>query len=511
MLSFAWLGAARLLIVDFDPNDIIFHYHGQEDDSRLGSKLASLGDVNGDGFDDIAVSSANPRGIYVFFGGNPVDSFPDMFLEGYRTADPIDLDGDGIPDVVTSKIIDPIGTIYFFKGYGDSLASVPYDSLKPETENYNFGSGLATGYIDADEFGDILTSKRITPDGPILYYYSGCPTLDTMADWVWAVEEHLSHTFSDFGFIDFDGDGNQDIYLGLRADLDTLSYVYIFLGPDFGAGPDIIIGHPLDYDPSPVDQEYFAVDVANVGDLDGDGFDELSVEYYDRAFIYKSGPGADTLWDYRLAEPSHVTSAAGDINGDGYGDLLAGGLSMYGTVDVYLGGNGSFDEECDMVISRGDLPPLFLEFVGYSLSPAGDFNGDGYNDFVFACENFAFGAPGDVFVVQGGDYLPTDVTEPPERLLPEAFHLGQNYPNPFNAGTRIEFSLTREDTVTLTVFNILGQRVATLIDGRKCSAGHHVVEWDGRFSDDNYAPSGVYFYKLTTSSHGETRKMVLVK
>ncbi len=89
--------------------------------------------------------------------------------------------------------------------------------------------------------------------------------------------------------------------------------------------------------------------------------------------------------------------------------------------------------------------------------------------------------------------------------LPREIRLYQNYPNPFNPTTNISFSLARRGHVQLRVFNILGQLVATLVDG-ELSPGAHNYNFDGgRFA------SGVYFYQLTTESFSQSRKMVLVK
>jgi hypothetical protein len=89
--------------------------------------------------------------------------------------------------------------------------------------------------------------------------------------------------------------------------------------------------------------------------------------------------------------------------------------------------------------------------------------------------------------------------------IPSRFRLAQNYPNPFNPTTMIHFDLSRADKVTLKVYNIIGQQVATLVDG-KLQAGTYQVPFDA----DNLA-SGVYFYKLSSSVQSETRKMVLLK
>ncbi len=89
--------------------------------------------------------------------------------------------------------------------------------------------------------------------------------------------------------------------------------------------------------------------------------------------------------------------------------------------------------------------------------------------------------------------------------VPEDFLLSQNYPNPFNPTTNINFSIPASGQVKLTVFNVLGQQVATLVDGSK-PAGNYTVTWDAHsFS------SGMYFYVIETGSAKMVRKMMLMK
>jgi hypothetical protein len=88
---------------------------------------------------------------------------------------------------------------------------------------------------------------------------------------------------------------------------------------------------------------------------------------------------------------------------------------------------------------------------------------------------------------------------------PRAFSLSQNYPNPFNAITDIEFSLPAQADVRLEIFNMLGQKVATMVDG-VLPAGYHTASWNAT----NEA-SGVYFYRLTAGGLAKTNQMTLLK
>ncbi len=94
--------------------------------------------------------------------------------------------------------------------------------------------------------------------------------------------------------------------------------------------------------------------------------------------------------------------------------------------------------------------------------------------------------------------------------LPQEYALHQNYPNPFNPVTQISFSLPSAGEVTVQVYNLLGQRVRSLVSGFY-EAGNHSVDWDGANEAGKQVSSGVYFYRLTAGSFTETKKMVLLK
>ncbi len=91
-----------------------------------------------------------------------------------------------------------------------------------------------------------------------------------------------------------------------------------------------------------------------------------------------------------------------------------------------------------------------------------------------------------------------------------AYDLGQNYPNPFNPETKIKFSLERKENVNLSVFNILGQHVRTLVDGER-EAGPQEITWDGTDEAGKQVASGIYFYRLSSDKFVETRKMALMR
>ena len=94
--------------------------------------------------------------------------------------------------------------------------------------------------------------------------------------------------------------------------------------------------------------------------------------------------------------------------------------------------------------------------------------------------------------------------------IPDRFTLKQNYPNPFNPVTRIQFSLSEAGACHLTIFNIKGQVVRTLVSGFR-QAGRYTVQWDSRDDNGLPVPSGIYFYRLKAGDQVLTRKMGFIK
>jgi len=94
--------------------------------------------------------------------------------------------------------------------------------------------------------------------------------------------------------------------------------------------------------------------------------------------------------------------------------------------------------------------------------------------------------------------------------LPNKFSLKQNYPNPFNPSTDISFTLDKKADVSLTVYNMLGQKVRTLVSGTK-NAGTHTFKWDGRDNSAKAVSAGVYMYTLSDGTSTITKKMALMK
>lgn len=166
--------------------------------------------------------------------------------------------------------------------------------------------------------------------------------------------------------------------------------------------------------------------------------------------------------------------------------------------------------------------PDRFDFSAY-WAASGDFDGDGSVDIM--PNGMAGDGPdngrdnaGEAHVVSGrmvaqmlgGAVRSTAVNDELTGAVPEQVVLRQNYPNPFNSSTTIGFALAADTDLHLAVYDMMGQKVATLSAGRH-RAGTHSVSWQGRDAQGNRVASGVYFYRLTTAGRVDVSRLLLLK
>ena len=112
-------------------------------------------------------------------------------------------------------------------------------------------------------------------------------------------------------------------------------------------------------------------------------------------------------------------------------------------------------------------------------------------------------------MTDGRGYFALPLAALPGRALPARFALGPNYPNPFNPSTIIPYQLPTATHVRLEVFNLLGQRIATLVDGTR-PAGFHTATWHATDGSGRAVAAGVYIYRMTVGEERQTGRMVLI-
>ncbi len=97
------------------------------------------------------------------------------------------------------------------------------------------------------------------------------------------------------------------------------------------------------------------------------------------------------------------------------------------------------------------------------------------------------------------------------KVNPYEYALHNNFPNPFNPETQIRFSIGNTELVKLTVYDMMGRQVRTLIGGESYNAGFHVVNWNGLNNNGEKVPSGMYIYRIKAGEFISDKKMLLVK
>jgi len=170
----------------------------------------------------------------------------------------------------------------------------------------------------------------------------------------------------------------------------------------------------------------------------------------------------------------------------------------------------------DLIFSKEVVFPIYTPFeiqYKYGINWGDTVNNGGGNDnenavgtdhFLTLFSSFYYGEVADTFGIMGLKDFVTDVRDI-TNTMPTTYSLDQNYPNPFNPSTIINFSIPNEGFVTLSIFNSIGQQVATLVNESK-PAGTYQVDFIAEG-----LTSGIYFYQITSGNFSETKKMMLLK
>ncbi|MFH2050429.1 MAG: T9SS type A sorting domain-containing protein, partial [bacterium] len=387
-----------------------------------------------------------------------------------------------------------------------------------------FGADTLTGGGPTVVGGDInqngtdeLIGRGVSDQGVVVFFELGIDS-DSIPDFK-IKPPNLTHYIDYVGFGegliagDFNRDGKKDVGLNFRPTSGSSKRGEIWLywnSPTFDTIPDMKIPRPGNYVEG---SEYFGVVLEYLGDFNDDGWDDFfassELAYEDTlGYIYFGGPSIDTIPEIILVNPGFKACLGGDLNNDGHDDLITSLPLAWvtgGFIKIYYGGPDA-DSIPDFVIGNSEFPGS-QEYFGNDVVGIGDFNDDGIDDFAFSA--VSTNSRGAIYIIAGWDDA-TDVPYDYEPTLPNGFSLHQNYPNPFNNSTTISFEIPYKEEVSLKIYNILGKEVKQLIN-KELSAGTYNLEWDGTDNKGQVVSSGVYFYKLSSSSFTQEMKMVLVK
>lgn len=350
-----------------------------------------------------------------------------------------------------------------------------------------------------------------------------------LSDPVWNIEyeDPVTTNWSGYNISvgDLDQDGLKEIY--------TVAYEYYHI---------IIyenLGTPDEYDYQT--DFYVTNEVAEranqsivIADLDSNGTNEmfavtsgtnsltgtLLTPGYFYAVICSTGVDSLTFANFHyLAEyPGGLRQLSiGDADQDGKPNLYIAGHYNEAVFDwEYNGGNlddvGSYSQTMIFMDDTTDnfTPNNDQGKVRVAKLFSGDIDNDGNGDVIFSSASFATDKPQLFMVEHEEEVIVVNIDHNDSDIIPNKVSLEQNFPNPFNPATAFQYNLSESGIIELTITDIIGRKVTTLISGYQRSGNHNLL-WTGKDSNGNQVPSGIYFYNLKSGSNIITKKMTLSK
>jgi len=455
-----------------------------------------------------AISKVGSTGIYQLQDSTQTTPQRIFLGENLLTGD---LNNDGFKDVVVGKTVNGYDTVFIYWGTVSGIDTLNPLKIPSENQNDTFKPGCIDD-INNDGYADLTCIAPAYPNqlgyGKV-YFYLG-PMISAVATDTLVGSGVLDRLGGGCALGDLNNDGFSDLILrGSHNPPTGSSYSYVNIY--WGVGIDTLhlaLGLQMRTDVA-----------ANPGlacfDANGDAKDDLLWAIQDsqatRINVHFGRTAFDTIPDLQLQNPGVGTFGSviingGDMNGDGYNDIVVGcprSSITSGSVLVY-GGGPSIDRFVDAARSFGSESGF-----GTSVSGLGDINGDGFADIIV-------GAPHDPFfndrgywgIFKGDSTIRvTSVAEP--QTVPLLFILEQAYPNPFNPLTTIQYELRARAHVTLKVYSLLGEEVRTLVNQEQ-DAGAYTLRFDGKGLS-----AGTYFYEINVNTadgknQRSVKKMILL-
>lgn len=411
---------------------------------HLGQTVKVLADINQDGYSELIASApsdsngqTNEGRIFLHLGtatglSNTVswtgEGNSDSAYLG-ETITAADINHDGKTDLVVgaprySDQYTAQGAVYVYYSNGVSFSSTPDIAFYGNSTWEYFGGGLHCGDVNGDSFADIIVgslyySGANADEGKVFIYYGTASGVETTARWT-KVGGSVEASFGQgIATGDVNGDSTPDLIISSVYESNGQAYegrVYSFHGAQRG----LSTVYSQRFNISQASSQ-FGFAISSAGDVNNDGYDDLLVGAYNfdngqtnegRAFLFlgsSSGVGVTPAWTY---EPNQASAQLGiavagncDFNADGYSDIVVGanlfdnGQSNEGRAYIFHGNSSGLPASPTLTIESNKASAQFAR----SISCAGDINNDGYSDLLVGAPNFqqTLANEGKVFLYKG--------------------------------------------------------------------------------------------------------------
>ncbi len=532
-------------------------------DSVLDARCIAVADLNNDSIDDFCVKhdfneldvyfagtggyshaySLETSGMYFFIADYNYDGYPEInceldagcYLVYQNNAGVFNLDNrslESYKSIRNMKVAEAGGSPFITYSNWAFISEIEVDNnvflptAVPETDmnsihNYDCADIDINGDLDYVVIDDLYS--RFSRIEQLCYYQNGQKTVLSSTDYMYGN--------SSCCFKDMDNDGDLDIVYACSRNDDDHITIYENSQGTFSNG--IIVS-----------QEDF--NHLELIDVNNDNLPDMlySVPNGYIRVSYNNGNMSFGLSDLVFDEDGVNMFRCFDMNNDGYLDIIVPPHFQDNSISVYTGtiNFGQFSltpqiigyldyydyGEIIDVDGDGDLDFLYLissqpmNVIGVlenngsmtnwsnnilaqcniiTALTAGDIDNNNSIDIVFATSS------GEIHEILNNTIITPNVDG---SIEPYCTQILGNYPNPFNPQTEIKFSIAEEGRAELSIYNLKGQKVKTLVNDH-IEQGEHSIVWNGKDLNNNDVSSGVYFYKLKTEKHSETSKMLLLK